>query len=86
MHVDVLIVKAGDEVAMALELQDVANRPAVIYGGNAALRSLVLDSLTDLTEVHLVDNVRPTFSDEQIGHAIAMLAQAYYSIKVINND
>ncbi|UCG23591.1 MAG: glutamate mutase L [Chloroflexota bacterium] len=73
-------------VAMALELQDEGTRPAVIYGGNAALRSLVLDSLADLTEVHLVDNVRPTFSTEQIGHAIAMLAQAYYLTKIAASD
>ncbi len=73
-------------VEMALELQDETVRPSVIYGGNAALRSLVLDSLADLTEVHLVDNVRPTFAAEQIGHAIAMLAQAYYSTKVAGSD
>lgn len=73
-------------VEMALELQHEASRPTVIFGGNAALRSLVLDSLANLTEVHLVDNVRPTYSDEQIGHAIAMLAQAYYASKITGSD
>ncbi|MGD2078781.1 MAG: glutamate mutase L [Chloroflexota bacterium] len=69
-------------IAMALELQAELVRPTVIYGGNASLRPLVMKELSELTEVHFVDNVQPAYGEEQIDHAIAMLAQLYYSLKV----
>jgi hypothetical protein len=71
-----------DTIALALDLQSEAVRPAVIYGGNAALRSAVVEALDELTELHLVDNVRPMFEEERLDHAIAMLAQTYYHLKV----
>lgn len=69
-------------ITLALELQAEAARPIVIYGGNAALRASVVDALDELTEVHLVENVRPVFEEEHLDHAIAMLAQTYYALKV----
>lgn len=69
-------------ITLALDLQAEAARPVVIYGGNAALRSAVVDRLGELTEVHLVENVRPVFEEERLDHAIAMLAQTYYALKV----
>jgi hypothetical protein len=54
----------------------------VVYGGNAALRATVSQVLGELTEVHLVENVRPAFDEEHLDHATAMLAQIYYDLKV----
>lgn len=76
------VLELATTIAMALELQDEWARPVVIYGGNAALRSQIMDSLGGLTEVRLVNNVRPSFEYEQIEHSIAMLADAYYSLKL----
>ena len=82
---DKQVLELTTTLAIALELQDESSRPVVVYGGNASLRSLVMDDLAELTEVHLVDNVQPSFAEEQIGHAIAMLAQIYYSAKIRGN-
>lgn len=71
-------------IALALELQAELVRPVVIYGGNADLRAAVMEELSELTEVHLADNLQPSFGEEQINHAIAMLAQTFYSLKVGN--
>ncbi|MGD8857677.1 MAG: glutamate mutase L [Chloroflexota bacterium] len=69
-------------ISLALELQAELARPIVIYGGNAALRSVVVQALEELTELHLVGNVRPAFEMERLDHAIAMLAQVYCTLKV----
>jgi hypothetical protein len=69
-------------IALALEIQAEAVRPVVIYGGNASLREAVVETLGELAEVHLAENVRPAYERENIDHTIALLAQVYYALKV----
>ena len=52
--------------------------PAVIYAGNAALRSEVAELIEEISPVHVVDNVRPTADIENIGPAAEEIELCFY--------
>jgi hypothetical protein len=52
--------------------------PTVIYAGNAALRSEIIELMEEVAPVHMVDNVRPTAEVENIGPAAEEIELCFY--------
>ncbi len=67
-------------VALYLLGQDlpVDDLPAVIYAGNAALRTEVAELIEEVSPIHMVDNVRPTADVENIGPAAEEIELCFY--------
>ena len=71
-----------DTLAMGISLFEDADRPVVIYAGNAEFRAKVKEELGELTEVYLSENVRPEMEKEQLDHAVGLLTEMYLSTNV----
>lgn len=52
--------------------------PAVIYAGNAALRTEIAELIEEVSPIHVVDNVRPTADVENIGSAAEEIELCFY--------
>jgi len=62
---------------MALAVQLRAERPPMIYAGNARLRSQIADIIGEQVELRAVDNVRPDLDTENLGPAQAELEHIF---------
>jgi hypothetical protein len=69
-------------VAIASFTMPQADRPAIIYAGNAELRSQVADIVGAEAELHAVDNVRPSLQLENPGPLQAELEDLYRKRKM----
>lgn len=64
-------------VELGLKIQDADLRPPVLYAGNKQLQSVVNNVFSELTEVLISDNIRPTMEHEALDSAQVALAKAY---------
>ena len=64
-------------VQTVLELAEPGHRPNVLFAGNEKLRGQVREMLSELTQVFVTRNVRPTLDDERLFTAQVELALAY---------
>jgi hypothetical protein len=71
------VLQAAEAVAIASFTMPQADRPAIIYAGNAELRSQVADIVGAEAELHAVDNVRPSLQLENPGPLQAELEDLY---------
>lgn len=69
-----------DTVALGLNLYDGARKPAIVYAGNAALREDISTLLG--SQVHVVENLRPSLEVEQTAEAAQLLAKLYAELKM----
>jgi hypothetical protein len=79
---DKRLLESVDTLSIGLNLLDDFQRPQVIYAGNSDYRSLVTEALSELTDVYVADNVRPSVDVERLDSLIAHLASAYGRQKV----
>lgn len=71
-----------EAVALACKLVDSSPQPAMVYAGNAELRSEVVELIGEEVELEVVDNVRPTLDTENLTAAQAAFQEAYVRRKV----
>jgi hypothetical protein len=71
-----------EAVALACTLVDSPPQPAIVYAGNAELRSEIVDLLGEEVELDVIDNVRPTLDSENLTTAQAAFHSAYVKRKV----
>ncbi len=71
------VMELADAIALASSMLPENERPAILYAGNARLRSAVTKLLGDIAPVEVADNVHPTTSTEHLGPAQALLEQHY---------
>jgi hypothetical protein len=76
------VLQAAEAVAIASFTMPQADRPAIIYAGNAELRSQVADIVGAEAELHAVDNVRPSLQLENPGPLQAELEDLYRKRKM----
>jgi hypothetical protein len=76
------VLQVAEAVAIASFTMPQADRPAIIYAGNAELRSLVADIVGAEAELHAVDNVRPSLQLENPGPLQAELEDLYRKRKM----
>jgi hypothetical protein len=61
------VLQAAEATAVASITMAQGNRPAIIYAGNATLRSRVAELVGAEAELRAIDNVRPTLQTENLG-------------------
>lgn len=71
-----------ETVALACTLVDGSVRPAIVYAGNAELRSEIVELIGEEVELKVVDNVRPTLDTENLATARSAFQQAYVERKI----
>jgi hypothetical protein len=71
-----------ETVALACKLVDSSPQPAMVYAGNAALRSEIVELIGEEVEMEVVDNVRPALDTENLAAAQAAFQAAYVRRKV----
>jgi hypothetical protein len=76
------VLQAAEAVSIASFTMPQADRPAIIYAGNAELRSQVADIVGAEAELHAVDNVRPSLQLENPGPLQAELEDLYRKRKM----
>lgn len=80
------VLKQVETIATTLELmaqtQHGGQRPELIYAGNRQLREPVVALLGGLTNLHVVDNVRPTLEQEHLYPTQQQLSVLYDDLKV----
>ncbi len=76
------VLQVAEAVAIASFTMPQADRPAIIYAGNAELRSQVADIVGAEAELHAVDNVRPSLQLENPGPLQAELEDLYRKRKM----
>ncbi len=64
-------------IALACTLVDSPPRPTLVYAGNAELRSEVVELIGEEVALEVVDNVRPTLTEENLATAQAAFQSAY---------
>jgi hypothetical protein len=69
-------------VALACTLVDGSPQPAIVYAGNAELRSEIVELIGGEVELDIIDNVRPTLDTENLTTAQAAFLDAYVKRKV----
>jgi hypothetical protein len=72
----------GESVAMASTLLGEAQRPRILFAGNASLRPQVAEIIGAEAELLVSDNVRPSVDVENLGPAQAELEAMYQAIKI----
>jgi hypothetical protein len=63
------VMELADAIALGMSMLMEEQRPHLIYAGNAKLRSRITKLLGELTQVEMVDNVRPSIETEHLGPA-----------------
>jgi hypothetical protein len=64
-------------IALACTLVDSPPRPTLVYAGNSELRSEVVELIGEEVALEVVDNVRPTLTEENLATAQAAFQSAY---------
>ncbi len=68
-------------VHTALKVGDASTRPIVVFAGNRKFAPIIQQTLSELTQVFIAPNVRPTLEEEALEGAQLELGQAYDRIK-----
>ena len=71
-----------ETVALACTLVDSLPRPAIVYAGNAELRSEIVELIGDEVELKVIDNVRPTLDTEDLAAARVAFQESYVERKI----
>ncbi len=78
------VLELAEAIALAVSMTEKNHRPMVLYAGNESLRPKVTKLLGKLTQVEVVDNVRPTADTEHLGPARQAL-ETYYTENHMQN-
>ncbi len=76
------VVEMAQAVAMALRVLHQAEKPVVLYAGNAEIRPEIAAILGPVAELKSVDNVRPALNIENLAPAQAELENLYIQRKM----
>jgi hypothetical protein len=76
------LIELIDWLSLSVELQNRAERPALVYAGNRELRPYVQRQFEDIVDLYFSANVRPAFHREDLDEAIALLNRIYLDMKV----
>ena len=76
------VLDAARDVASALSALGEGGRTHVIFAGNAALRTDIARILGECSNLRVVDNVRPTLEEENLGAAEEELRKLYRESKM----
>jgi uncharacterized protein (TIGR01319 family) len=76
------VIEMVESVAMASTLLGEAQRPRILFAGNASLRPQVAEIIGSEAELLVSDNVRPGVDVESLGPAQAELETMYQAIKI----
>jgi hypothetical protein len=79
---DTPVLEMVESVAMASSLLGEAQRPRILFAGNASLRPQVAEIIGAEAELQVSDNVRPSVDVENISPAQAELEAMYQAIKI----
>ena len=79
---DTPVLEMVESVAMASTLLGEAQRPRILFAGNASLRPQVAEIIGAEAELQVSDNVQPGVDVESIGPAQAELETMYQTIKI----
>jgi len=71
------IMELADAIALGTSMLESDRRPRLLYAGNAQLRSRITKLMGDMTDVDVVDNVRPSVDVEYLKPAQDLLEQAF---------
>jgi len=71
------VLEAARDVAAALTTSEEAGRVHVIYAGNREARTAIAGILGGCSNLHVVDNARPTLGEEDLGALEAELRDLY---------
>ncbi|HEY89344.1 MAG TPA: hypothetical protein G4N98_06385 [Thermoflexia bacterium] len=71
------VMELADAIALGTSLLGSEERPLLLYAGNAKLRSRITKLLGGLTEVEVVDNVRPSVDKEYLAPARDLIEQIF---------
>ena len=71
------VMELADAIALGTSMLEADQRPRLVYAGNAQLRSRITKLLGEITQVDVVDNVRPTVDTEYLGPAQELLEQIF---------
>lgn len=71
-----------EAATLACSMMSVEKRPHLLYAGNARLRRRVVEIVGDVTDLHVVDNVRPTLEQENLLDAQEKLETLYVQRKM----
>jgi uncharacterized protein (TIGR01319 family) len=71
-----------ETIALGCTLVDGPPRPAIVYAGNADLRSEIVDLIGEEVELEVIDNVRPTLDTENLAAARVAFQAAYVQRKI----
>lgn len=80
------VMELADAIALGASMLESERRPRLLYAGNAQLRSRIIKLMGELTDVEVVDNVRPSVDVEYLRPAQDLLeevfvAQRLYSMR-----
>jgi len=76
------VLELVETAALSSTLIEPQNRPCLLYAGNARLRRRVVDIIGERAELRVVDNVRPTLSEETLSSAQTELNALYVQDKM----
>jgi hypothetical protein len=71
-----------ETIALACTLSDHAPQPALVYAGNAELRSEIVELIGEEVRLQVIDNVRPALDQENLASAQHSFQSAYVERKV----
>lgn len=74
---DIQIQDLLETLAMAINLMDDSERPAIVFAGNIELREKVKETLGELTDIYYTDNVRPSIDQQNLDPTISLLSEMY---------
>lgn len=76
------VLEAAMDVAAALAASEEGGKVHVVFAGNRDARTEIVRILGDSTNLHVVDNVRPTLAEEDLGAAQEELLRLYRETKM----
>jgi hypothetical protein len=78
------VMELADAIALGTSMLLEERRPLILYAGNAQLRSRITKLLGGITEVEVVDNVRPSVDTEHLGPAEEVLEQYFIEKRLMS--
>jgi uncharacterized protein (TIGR01319 family) len=76
------VLETAMDVATALAASEEGGKVHVVFAGNRDARTDIVRILGDSTNLHVVDNVRPTLADEDLGAAQEEIRSLYRETKM----
>ena len=78
------VMELADAIALGTSMLESEQRPRLLYAGNTQLRSRITKLLGELTDVDVVDNVRPSVDVEYLRPAQDLLEKAFVEQRLYN--